>query len=184
MSEASALASMPAWLWAQPRLLVLLGLLVLAAVLDVRTLRIPNLLTVGGAVLGLLMSELTQPPLGVAAALAGLAVGLTLLLPMHLLGVMGAGDVKLMAMTGTFLGASQTLHAVLFAWLSGGLLALMLVMLRGDWGALLRNLRVMTRNAGFAALPSPSSSLGKLPYGVSICVGTAASVLLRHLGDV
>ncbi len=68
----------------EPRLAVLLAVLLLAAVIDARTLRIPNWLTGGGGALGLLLS-LGQPsafPAGLGGAVCGLALGLGLMLPL------------------------------------------------------------------------------------------------------
>jgi len=177
MSQAQALQAWLERLGSQPRLAVLLALLVLAAALDVRSLRIPKLLTVGGTVLGLALSVWASPPLGMAGSLAGLALGLALMLPFYAMGVMGAGDVKLMAMAGSFLGPGSTLQAVLFVWLTGGLLALGWALMHGAWGPLWANLRALGR-----AGPVQAASVGKLPYGLSICLGTSASVLAHPLG--
>ncbi len=59
----------------------------------------------------------------VPAALAGLAVGLALMLPGHVLGATGAGDVKLFAAVGTLLGPTGMLVAFVYTALTGGLLA-------------------------------------------------------------
>jgi len=177
MSETLALQSWLEPMGLQPRLPVLLALLLLGAGLDLRKRRIPNLLTVGGAVIGLAMGLWAVPPLGGAASLAGLALGLALMLPFYATGVMGAGDVKLMAMAGSFLGPGSTLQAVLFVWLTGGLLALGWALMHGAWGPLWANLRALGR-----AGPVQAASVGKLPYGLSICLGTSASVLAHPLG--
>ena len=95
-------------------LALLAGLLAAALWHDLRTRRIPNRLvlwgTVGGVVLNSMLpagAGLFQQPfggLGLLQSLAGAAAGLALLLPMYLLRALGAGDVKLMAMCGAFLG--------------------------------------------------------------------------------
>ena len=51
----------------------------------------------------------------------GLAIGLVAMLPLYFLRAAGAGDVKLMAMAGAFLGPLDTLGAVIFTWLAGAL---------------------------------------------------------------
>src|SRR5690349_17759206 len=105
----------------------LLLLLLAAAWSDIRSRRIPNLLVFPGAIIGLLLHALLQQEtggLGILGSLAGLGTGLVLLLPLYLLRIMGAGDVKLMAMTGAFLGAQETVGALLCVLLAGGGLAL------------------------------------------------------------
>ena len=103
------------------RLALLVVLLMLAAFIDVRTFRIPNWLTYCGAAIGLALGAAIQWRLlgpvwafdGFLWSLGGLAAGLALMQPMYALRVMGAGDVKLMAMAGAFLGLGQVVPAVL-----------------------------------------------------------------------
>ena len=80
------------------------GLLIAAVASDWRSRRIPNALIVFGASGGLLLSLFSAGPAGVTQSLLGLLVGLLLLLPGFVLGFTGAGDVKLLAALGTFLG--------------------------------------------------------------------------------
>ena len=115
-------------------LALLAGLLGAALWHDLRTRRIPNRLVLWGTVGGVLLNSmlpagagLFQQPfggLGLLQSLAGAAAGLALLLPMYLLRALGAGDVKLMAMCGAFLGPLAVLEAVLLTLLAGGVLAI------------------------------------------------------------
>jgi prepilin signal peptidase PulO-like enzyme (type II secretory pathway) len=77
-----------------------------AVVIDVRTRRIPNWLTGGLAAggFGLAFGGGSVTPW---QALLGLALGLALMLPGHVIGATGAGDVKLMAAVGAFLGPGR-----------------------------------------------------------------------------
>jgi Flp pilus assembly protein protease CpaA len=105
--------------------------LVCAVATDLRERRIGNrLLACGlGAALAVALWRGAEPGgLGLAAALGGWAGGLLLgglpLLPLHLLGGMAAGDVKLMAMAGAFLGPALAWQAALVALAAGGVFAL------------------------------------------------------------
>ena len=84
-----------------------------AAVLDYRTRKIPNWLTVPAAVLGLLYSSLAPAGVGPLLSLAGFAIGFSLLLLPWLLGGGGMGDVKLLAALGAWTGPLTIL--VIFA---------------------------------------------------------------------
>src|SRR3954453_2102749 len=75
-----------------------------ACMFDWRTRRIPNLLTFGGAAVACAFALTFHGLEGLAVALGGWGVGFVLLLPMFLLGGMGAGDVKLLACLGAWLG--------------------------------------------------------------------------------
>ncbi len=100
----------------------LLCLLLLAALGDVRTRTIPNRLILWGLTLSLGFS--LAGALSIGQFLGGLAVGGGCLFPLYLRGVLGAGDVKLMGLAGSFLGVKASLVSVLLTTLSGGGLAL------------------------------------------------------------
>jgi prepilin peptidase CpaA len=92
MFESIALPDLPARFLPSPADLLLAVLLVIAAVSDWRTYRIPNWLTMGGAVVGLALNAFVTD-IGLLRALGGLGLGLVLLLPLWALRVLGAGDV-------------------------------------------------------------------------------------------
>jgi prepilin peptidase CpaA len=122
---------------------LLLSLLFVAAWHDIRSRRIPNTLVLPGAIAGLLLNAMLPHEmggLGIFDSLAGLGLGLVLLLPPYLLRAMGAGDVKLMAMTGAFLGVKGVVGAFMYILLAGGLLALAMAWRQGNLSALLRKL--------------------------------------------
>jgi Flp pilus assembly protein protease CpaA len=83
----------------------------LGAAIDLWTRRVPNPLTMGLAATGVAYAVFGIGGLSIGASLAGLALGLALMLPGHLLGATGAGDVKLFAAAGALIGpASCRLH--------------------------------------------------------------------------
>jgi prepilin peptidase CpaA len=186
-----SIQQLPALGLAEFRIAVLVVLLVAAAVIDYRTMKIPNWLTVGGVVTGLVLGtvDALRPLDGFLAALGGAGAGLVLLLPLYLLRVMGAGDVKLMAMAGAFLGVGGTLSAVLFTFVVGGIAALAFALWHRAFGRMAGNVRdivqwmVFAAFAGLRPLPrvTAASSIGKLPYGISICAGTIAYLVARQL---
>lgn len=178
--------------------IVLLLLLLVAGWHDIRSRRIPNSLVFSGMILGVLLNILLPPEMGgleLLDSLAGLVVGLVLLLPFYLLRVMAAGDVKLMAMTGTFLGASGAADALLCVLLAGGVLSLGIAWRQGKLRELLRKLRKMLypylgegplerfpmakyfRVSGI----DTAESIGKVPYGVAIAVGTMIYLVIAPL---
>jgi len=80
----------------------------LACVCDLRTRRIPNVLTFGGAAVALGYALASRGFGGLLTSLEGWGVGLALFLPMFLLGGMGAGDVKLLACLGAWVLIART----------------------------------------------------------------------------
>ena len=173
------------------RLVLVVAFVVVAAVFDVRTHRIPNWLVLLGAVT-CIAGQMIQPALlefGIAGALKGIAVGFALLLPLYLLRATGAGDVKLMAMVGAYLGPWGVASAVLLSFIAGGVLALTVVLAKGALGQLFANLRTMlygtlltAMTTGKTTITTPAASVGKLPYGVAIAIGTFAHVVMVQRG--
>lgn len=171
---------------------VLMMLLVIAAVSDMRTGRIPNWLVFGGALYALVYNAffpLYPRDIGILFALGGLGVGLVAFLPLYLLRLMGAGDVKLMAMVGAFLGASATVGAILATLIAGGALALALAFCSGRLVRVFRNVTMMFRGTmltfatGVGGLTiTGGASAGKMPYGIAIAVGTIGYLVLEQLG--
>lgn len=178
---------------------LLLLLLSAAAWHDIHSRRIPNVLVLTGTIAGLLSNAVLPQQmggLGILNSLAGLGLGFVLLLPSYLLRAMGAGDVKLMAMTGAFLGAKGVMDAFVYILLAGGLLALVMAWRQGNLSLLLRKLRTKPfamensaelRSAKTASTADPSSiatnlaecaaKFGQLPYGVAIAAGTVVSLI-------
>jgi prepilin peptidase CpaA len=173
---------------------VLMILLLAAAISDIKTGRIPNCLVFGGALYGLVYNiffPVHPGYIGVLFALGGLALGLSALLPLYLFRVMGAGDVKLMAMVGAFLGTSATVAAVLATLIVGGVLAVALALWSGRLVRMLLNvamifrgtmLTVATGVGGLAVHGSPSA--GRMPYGVAIALGTTGYLVLEQLAFI
>jgi prepilin peptidase CpaA len=176
---------------ANPGTGVLIALLLTAAVIDYRSYRIPNWLTVGGMVLGLVCSTAfaTRAYDGLLAGLGGIAVGMLVFLPLYAIHVLGAGDVKLMGAAGAFLGTADTLRALLFVAIAGGIAAVAVALRRRALRRLLGNLSQATvQMMAFAAVGGQrpgdamaAHSVGKLPYGISICVGTIAFLIARQI---
>ncbi len=161
---------------------------------DVKARRIPNRLIVLGTLAALALHACMRSGdglfqadaggLGLLPSLAGFAVGLLLLLPFYAMKTLGAGDVKMMAMVGAFLGAKAVLGATLLAMLAGGVLALVVALWSGQLGRVWKNLRHMLRVtsvvgvAGIGQDANPDLVTGKLPYAVAIACGTVAQLLL------
>ncbi len=151
---------------------VFTSLLLLAALRDLRTRRIPNHIVATLAVLGIIYSATTLSAAGALRGVEGIATGLACWLPFYLFGWLGAGDVKLFAAAGAWLGPAKAIEGSLIAALLGALLALV-------WMLRSRGLRGAVETLGIAAtlpgvLSETSSSANRirsLPYGVAIAAG-------------
>ena len=104
-------------------LVLLFAVLLVAAFKDIRERKIPNVLLILGGI-GSLTVSLSMQSIPIQTLLAGGAVGLAVFLPFYAMSAMGAGDIKLMAIVGTYLGVKGVLFSALFTALAGGVLAL------------------------------------------------------------
>jgi prepilin peptidase CpaA len=194
MDEFSAFLELLGMLVTDPRTGVLLALLAAAAVFDFRTYRIPNLLTGGGIVFALVYNTLVPPEwhAGWTWAPAGMLLGFAAMLPMYAIGAMGAGDVKLMAMVGAFLGLTGTAYALFFCIVTGGIAALAFALhkrvttrMLANAGGLMRGMLWSTVAGASPRLQSGAMpSVGKLAYGISIAVGTTSYLVAQQFNLV
>jgi prepilin peptidase CpaA len=143
------------------------------AVIDVRTRRVPNVLTFGLAASGLAAAAADVGSVSIGAALGGLVLGLALMLPGHIFAGTGAGDVKLFAASGTLVGPNTIATAFIYTLLAGGALALLVAVRRQ------RLEHTLSLTAGLAAghageaaaIESPLAN-NRFAYAPAIAVGT------------
>lgn len=102
----------------------LMGILFLASWFDIKSRKVPNRLIVLGIFLGICVNALGSFPGHFYSGILGFALGFGLMLIPYCLGLLGAGDVKLFAVVGLFLGPDNTLDAVVYTVMCGGVLAL------------------------------------------------------------
>src|SRR5262249_7833100 len=108
------------------RAILALTIAAIAVVTDVRGGRIPNALTFGGALVALGYGWATDGLQGFGMSAAGWLAGAALFFPFFALGGMGAGDVKLLAAMGAWLGPAESVWIAMYAAAAGGALALVL----------------------------------------------------------
>lgn len=141
-----------------------------ALVTDLSRRRIPNWLTGGTLLIGLLANLLLGGVHGGLMALLGAALGFAILVPFYALRAMGAGDVKLLAALGAVLGPQALVSVAVYGALAGGLQALVILGRRRRLTLAFHQLAVMH------AMPTPSGA--KAPYAVAIAAGVCIAMLL------
>lgn len=154
------------------------AILILAAWIDGKELKVPNWITFPMVLSGLIYSAAAGD--GLAAGLQGMCCGLLCLLPLYAVGGMGAGDVKLMAGIGAWVGWEITFYSFCVSVIVGAVMAVIMVASRGAWKkhyeqfllilsewSVIRNPYELSK---IAAERKPTMFL--LPYGIPICIGT------------
>ncbi len=164
--------------------ILLEALVIVAAIWDIRTRRIPNWLTLSGVVLGVAINMFIYQPVGMwfglVLSLKGLALAFGVYFVLYLLHAMGAGDVKLMAAVGAAAGWENWLGILVLTSVAGAMAGLLLVALKGRFRKTLGNLGIIITSLGRGRAPykdSPeldvsSDKAMRLPHGALIALGT------------
>jgi prepilin peptidase CpaA len=173
-----------------------LGASLAAAVIDLRTRRIPNCLTLPLAAAGVFFAGLSA---GWAGAGDSLAAFFVLLLPYFILFALkgsGAGDAKMMGAVGAWLGLKAGVVALAMVAISGGVFALFAMIVSRNRVLLLRNMAaslyvtmisLCSGRKGWALLQSEPQDAGDrqgerlvVPYGPAIFAGVCIGAWVVH----
>ena len=154
--------------------------LIIAAYIDGKELRVPNWITFPMVLSGLVYSTWIGGWEGLGAGLWGMTVGLLTLLPLYAVGGMGAGDVKLMAGVGAWLGATVTWYAFVATVIVGAIMAIVMVLMRKAWDKHYAQFLLIATEWMTVKDPRKLSEIAAerksrmllLPYGIPICIGS------------
>lgn len=157
----------------------------LACATDLRTRRIPNVLTFGAPIAAVAFAAATAGWAGVGSALAGWAVGCALFFPLFALRGLGAGDVKLLAALGAWLGPAPVALVGIYAAIAGGVIALVVSFHTGYLRTAFRNIGALLmfwKTVGLRPAPEltlESASGPRLAYAVPVFTGLMVMLWLQ-----
>jgi len=153
---------------------------------DIRYRRLPNILTVGGAVVALAyvfyVSGWSWAALG-KSSLGGV-IGFSFLLIPFLLRGAGAGDVKMLLAVGCLVGYPNIFMALIWISICGIVLGLLMTVSGHlDWVRVKHYTRCLLdfkydKVQGKANLPDASQEKVRIPYGVAIATGTWLTMVI------
>jgi len=156
-----------------------------ACITDVRSRRIPNILTFGAAAAAIVFHTSTSQSAGLLKSVEGWLVGAVIFFLPFALGGLGAGDVKLLAALGAWVGPGDALWIALYAGVAGGILALVVAVSKGYLGQALSNIWLLFshwRATGISPLREISlegSQGPRLAYAIPIFAGLLMNGWLR-----
>jgi prepilin peptidase CpaA len=162
-------------------------ILIVSAVIDLRTQKIPNLITYPTMVIALIYHTTFLGGSGLLFSFSGLCVGTGLLLLPYLMGGMGAGDAKLMGAVGGIIGVKGVFYAFLCAAIVGGIYALVLLLIHRDFINFFKKqitilwTFILTRKY----VPDPIQNAQNRPrlcYGLAIALGTGLYIFFNQAG--
>lgn len=162
----------------------MLLLISIAVLFDQREQRIPNVLILAGIILGLSLNIVASGLAGAVFSLKGLLAGIALLFVPFALKGMGAGDVKLLGMVGAFKGALFTFYTFIAMAVWGGIIAVVLLINRGE---LLKTLRRLWLSFMFHVFKvkkmqesiTDSNSGVSFPYALAIALGAVSTYFIK-----
>jgi prepilin peptidase CpaA len=174
-----------------PRTAALLVMLVVAALLDWRANRIPNVLTYGGMLLGFAFSmpdAASVPNPDPLSSIGGMLLAAGCVLPLYGFRVLGGADVKLMAAVGSFVGHDEILLVLLFVLSIAGLVSLGVVISQRALPLALSNLVLVARATALSLFSRQYRSethiapASRLPYALCIFSGTFVFLAGERMG--
>jgi len=169
-----------------PKLTITLAfVLILSAVFDLRSHRIPNYLTYSAILFGIIYNTVLTGLDGLIFSSAGIITGIGVLIIFYIIGGMGAGDVKLLGAVGSFLGANGVFGSFIFSAIAGGIYSLILILVfRRIYSGVLSNIyfsgvhMIMTRKLlDFGTIHTDNRP--RLCYGLVIAIGTGIYLFLQ-----
>ncbi len=171
-------------------LAVLIPGILYASWVDFAERRVPNWLNATLAALGLATQAWFFGLSGFCAGLVGLLVGFGLLIVPWLMHGMGAGDVKLMAAIGAWLGSWLTLLSFAAGAVIGGVAAVVMIVSTGRALHAMTNMQTIvtkmrrfdTAFGEFGGAKTFGQTSQLLPYGVPLTAGTIGVLLTHYLG--
>jgi prepilin peptidase CpaA len=162
-------------------------MVVVAGVYDIRYRRIPNWLVLPAVVVGFGLNAFLYGVAGLKYAGLGFGLAVLIYMPLYMLRGMGAGDVKLAAALGAFVGWQNWVALFIFAGLIGGVLAVILMLAHGRFRKTLWNTAyILWEMVHFRAPHQRSEELDvksprafTLPHGAVLALGTLTLVGVR-----
>jgi prepilin peptidase CpaA len=157
-------------------LFVLLGAAVCS---DLRSQRIPNVYLLLGVTAAAAVQMWLSGVDGLIAWGGGLTIGLLCFLPLYSFGGMAAGDVKLIAVAGSYLGVSGAFLAVAFSLMAGTVLGLGVLLYKKQLFRSLQRYWAIASLRTYIDPPVDDAARQRFPYAVAILLGSLLSVYFK-----
>jgi prepilin peptidase CpaA len=167
---------------------IILSLLLITAVAgDVRTYRIYNLPVALGLGAGFILNFIIGGFEGLVWSLLAAVIPFVLLIALFVLRMLGAGDIKLFCAIGAIMGVKFILYAMAFSFLAGGVIALVIMLVRGNIKQRFHHIATYLKTCFFTYTFTPYTDFGdksdgaKFHFSVAITAGCIIQIMLFYL---
>jgi len=161
------------------------AVVIIAAVIDIHSRRIPNWLSLPFLATGVAVSTVRGGVPGMLSSVAGIGLAVSIMGVFWYLRGMGLGDLKLLAAVGAWVGPGQLVLALVATGIAGGFLAVGYALWHGLLGRALDGTAELILGLPKQGLrPHPTIALDnavalRMPYGPAIAIGTIFSFFAR-----
>lgn len=151
------------------------GFALTAGLTDLRWRKIPNWLTYPAAPLAVLIHGIAAGKHAALMSLAGLGLGLGVLLPFVLLRTLGGGDWKLIGSLGAFFGPRRLILVLFLTFLINAVMALALVLWQKRLRRTIRNIGQLILSLVSLRTLDPELTIdgvesAKIPFGIAAAI--------------
>lgn len=151
--------------------------ILLAVMYDLYCYKVKNIITYTFACLGIAYNLFTGDSSLILSSFMGILVPIALLMPLYLLRVLGAGDIKLFCSIGALLGADDIIAIIVNSFLSGGVIAVFLMLIRQNLRDRGKHLMQYIRNCMLTMDFAPYDDFlekngSKMHFTIAIAAGT------------
>ncbi|WP_092427800.1 A24 family peptidase [Geopseudomonas sagittaria] len=158
-------------------LIIMVSALLLGAVIyDFVSHRLPNYYLFLGLLAGVYLQFAMVGWFGLRIAGEGFLVGFFMFLPLYIFGGMSAGDVKLMAVVGSFLDGGSAAWAASYSLVAGGVMGVLYLLYKGQLGRFGSRYLAMIVVRSNIPPGIDDASRHRFPYAIAIATGTLLSL--------
>ncbi len=162
------------------KMIVLFIIISIAAVTDILTFKVKNIIIIFGIISGLYFQFIDYGMKGILNAAAGIVLSILCLWLLFCFHALGAGDIKLLSVVGCFVGPLLVLECILYAILIGGVMSLGKMLYEGNlvqrYRYFIQYLRKVVRNRCYE--PYQDGTHQKREYGIHFSIAVLISVII------
>lgn len=152
---------------------------------DLKTYKIRNSITYSFMAAGLIMNFLAEGFKGMALSLQGILLPVVCLIVLYMLRMIGAGDIKLFSAIGAIMGAGFTMYSIVYSFILGGVIALLLILARRNGVWRFRYLLVYLKSCFLLMKPIEYADFedkhyeSKFHFSIAAALGTTTAAILK-----